>query len=321
MTDTDSHLTLDTSGPLGDRVFALHSGESLGPGMRRIALGQLDDAIELVGGGDDGHREDAVHEARKALKRLRALARLLRDELGEERYRLENATLRDVARELAGARDAEVLVETLEGLIERHPSATPADGFAALRAELVVERHLASQRLVGDASVTDQVAGELRAVRDRVGDWVGSDAGFDAVAPGLRRIYRQGGERYRQARRDPSAERLHEWRKRVKDLRHAGEVLAPAGRDRMSWVAKTADRLGETLGEDHDLAVLDDLVRDRRELFRSKRDRRALRGLIARRRAKLQRRAMRLGRELYRDGPDRFVARTARDWLASSAVS
>ena len=49
-----------------------------------------------------------MHETRKALKRLRALVRLLREELGEQAFERENAALRDVARRLAGARDAEV---------------------------------------------------------------------------------------------------------------------------------------------------------------------------------------------------------------------
>ena len=63
-----------------------------------------------------------VHETRKALKRLRALLVLLRPELGAKRYARENAALRDCGRRLAGARDAEVMLGTLDSLVRRDPS-------------------------------------------------------------------------------------------------------------------------------------------------------------------------------------------------------
>src|SRR3984957_14663502 len=71
------------------RRFAQLPGEPLRRALQRIALGQLDLAIELL--GDEGGRDArSIHETRKALKRLRALVRLLRDELGERRYRREH---------------------------------------------------------------------------------------------------------------------------------------------------------------------------------------------------------------------------------------
>ncbi|MCW3057232.1 MAG: domain containing protein, partial [Solirubrobacterales bacterium] len=106
-----------------ERQFALLPGELPVHGLRRMALGQLDLAIGLLGGGRPD--EKAVHEIRKALKRLRALVRLLRHELGEEAFARESAALRDAGRRLAGARDAEVLLDTLDSLLERHPGRLP----------------------------------------------------------------------------------------------------------------------------------------------------------------------------------------------------
>ena len=102
-----------------------------------MALGQLDLAIELLStarnGGPD---EDAVHETRKALKRLRALVRLLEPELGAQAFARENAALRDAGRRLAGARDAEVMVGTLDALIAAPPAqaGAPPRRAAAARA-------------------------------------------------------------------------------------------------------------------------------------------------------------------------------------------
>ncbi len=105
-----------------ERRFGLLAHERVGDGLRRATLAQLDIAIEaLQSGGATGVPRRHVHEARKALKRLRALIRLLRGRLGETAYERDSTTLRDAGRLLAGARDAEVLLSTLDELLERNP--------------------------------------------------------------------------------------------------------------------------------------------------------------------------------------------------------
>jgi hypothetical protein len=71
-----------------------------------------------------GDLNPAVHEARKDLKKLRAVLRLVRDDLGDAVYRSENVRFRDAGRMLSGARDAHVRVETLAALRERFDDAS-----------------------------------------------------------------------------------------------------------------------------------------------------------------------------------------------------
>jgi CHAD domain-containing protein len=239
---------------------------------------------------------------------------LLRDELGPEAYVLENGTLRDAAARLAGARDAEVLLKTLDSIRAKFPAGAQPDGVRALRAQLLDQRARASERLLSDAQAVQGALYDLYSVQVRVPGWVGQQADFDVLAPGLRRIYRQGRDRYRLARADPSIEHLHDWRKRVKDLRHAAELLAPANRAGIGSLARRADKLGELLGEDHDLAVLGEVVACRRELFATPRDSERLQRLIEVRRERVQERALKAGAKLYRRGPSKFLGRLERDW-------
>ena len=60
-----------------------------------------------------------VHAARKQIKRARAALRLLRGALAVLTYRREDAALRRAARALNSARDARVLLRTLEALRRR----------------------------------------------------------------------------------------------------------------------------------------------------------------------------------------------------------
>jgi CHAD domain-containing protein len=350
----------DTGASGLDREFALLAGERLGEGLRRIALGQVDLAIEMLGGAEGKPDEHAVHETRKALKRLRALLRLLRGELGETAFASENAALREIAARLAGARDSEVMLATLDALIARHRrKLARRGGVTRLRARLAAEHEAIERRTLGDEAALAEVLGRLHAFRARVVEWELADRGGSRlIEPGLTRIYGQGRSRYRRAARGKGdvARAMHAWRKRVKDLRYAAEMLqrrdraadgalgagsptaaarrgGAKGSGRRSgkgarrrrreaareaaWLrrlARRADGLGETLGEDHDLVVLATLIRDggrtRPEQPKiPRRSRKLLLKLIGRRRRRLRERALRAGERLYRRSPKRFVRR------------
>src|ERR671929_1828085 len=96
------------------RAYRLKEGEPLRDEIARVARGRIDNAIDELSGKTDSTPVEAVHEARKDMKKLRALLRLTRGELGEQVYSRENACFRDAARELAGQRDADVMLETLK---------------------------------------------------------------------------------------------------------------------------------------------------------------------------------------------------------------
>jgi CHAD domain-containing protein len=329
-----------------ERQFALLPGELPADGLRRIALGQLDLAIELLGGANGAPPDEhAVHETRKALKRLRALVRLLERELGAEAFARENQALRDTGRRLAGARDAEVMVSTLEVLLARHPRKLGRRrSLVKLRRRLVAEREAATARTLGDAAMRAGVLEELWAIRGRVAAWrLGGAGGLQQVEPGIERLYRQGRRRYRRAAnaKGDRGRALHEWRKRVKDLRYAAEMLdredpavrgkrrrGPAGGKAAKLIpelARDADRLGEALGEEHDLALLAERIREssRRGAGPARlgrRSRRAVLKVIARRRRKLRARTLGEGARLYRRKPKRFVGRVRRAYERAAII-
>ena len=339
-----------------DRELALDAQEPLAQGIRRMALGQADLVIELLHAQNGLLQENSVHEMRKALKRLRALVRLLRDELGEESFARENAALRDTARRLSAARDSEVMLATLDRLCEQSGGRlSRRTGVLELQVALRAEHDRIERITLGDQALRGRVLGDMLAFRDRALAWRLRERGAGLVEPGLLRVYRQGRRRFHvaaAAKKSSRVRAMHEWRKRVKDLRHQAEILrrrdessplaalAPGGRRarrrrarfdrdrrRLRRVAKRADNLGEALGEDHDLALLAELVRDSgnphaargRDLPRPpKATRRVLLREIRRRRRRLRRDALRLGARLYGPRPRRFAARVRRAYVSPS---
>jgi len=252
------------------RRFELAEGEPVAEGVRRIARGQLENIADHFDVSD----ERSVHEARKSFKRLRALVRLARNELGDETRRRENAAFRDAGRELSGARDARVMVETLDKL--------DPEAFGGLRTALREETPGQP-----DAAAVGRAVEDARA---RVETWpLGADASLE---PGLRRVRKRGRRAYKSARSEPSSEHLHELRKRTKDLWHAAQIL------RKRKLARDAHKLSDFLGDDHDLATLQ-AAAERHPTAMTAGERDRLDELVEGRRAKLQRTALKRAKQLY----------------------
>jgi CHAD domain-containing protein len=118
----------------------------------------------------------------------------------------------------------------------------------------------------------------------------------------------------RAARKDPSAENLHEWRKRVKDLWHATQIVRAAQPKRLKRVSRRAHKLADLLGDGHDLSMLRDYVETHPQCFENETSKRALVAVIDRRSNRLRDKALKRGRRLYKRPPKRFVRAIERGW-------
>ena len=287
--------------------YRLDARETLPQGIRRIVSEQLEGAVEGLRTATGDDRDRAVHDARKRLKKSRAVLRLVRDEVGKKTYERENQALRDAGRSLSASRDAAVLVETVDRLGEHVPLATRS--LAPLRAALEQRRRETAARALGEGGALAAAAEEIEEIRARVEGWQLRRDGFAALEDGLRRTYRRGSDRFAEAREDPTDERLHEARKRVKDLWYHARVLRPVWPGPMDQLVDATDELGDRLGEDHDLAVLADTVR---ALVREGADGGAgetALALVENRRAQLRSEIWPLGRRVYADKAKPFVRR------------
>jgi CHAD domain-containing protein len=300
-----------------DRSFRLHRHEPLPDGMRRIARGRLDEAAGKLAAATGETLAEAVHSTRKQLKRVRASVRLSRDAIGERTYEHEQLVLRSAGRRLAAGRDAQVLLDTLDDLRARHPDELPEHLLAPLRRRLDDERREAERALGGERA--REVLAALDKARERTAQWAFERDGFDALSPGLRRIYRRGRRAMRVAREDPSPDNLHAWRKRVKDLWHATQIVADAYPKRLDRFARRAHRLADVLGDGHDLHVLRAYVEAHPLALAHEPTRRALLSIIERRADSLRDKALKRGAKLYERKPAKFVSKIERGWTARTA--
>ena len=112
--------------------------------------------------------------------------------------------------------------------------------------------------------------------------------------------------------RDAATEALHAWRRHAKRYWHVLEIFEVINPARLAPMIGDARRLSDLLGEDHDLAMLAERIRTR-HVRPQTRDVALLRA-IEERRARLGRRASKVGSRVYADRAREVERRLQADW-------
>ncbi len=224
-----------------------------------------------------------------------------------------------MGRRLAESRDAAAMLESWDALARANQPLFVSDAFRQIRLQL-------QQRAAPDGEVhadfdaeLAEVLGELRALTQEMQHWKLSGKGFGLLANGLRRTYSDGVRDLARAERDASDELLHEWRKRVKDHWYHCQLLSPCWPDALESRADQLKQVADALGDDHDLAMMAQLMEREPDLFGAPETREQLQRCIQQRREQLQQRALRLGRRLYAEGAKALVTRMAAYWCIARA--
>ena len=150
-------------------AYRFEADESVREAIARCAREQLDKAVTELSEGIGEDPVAAVHAARKAVKKERSLLRLSRGAMSPQLRRRENRALAAAARGLSDARDAEVMIETVDQLADRYVGQLPEGAFHAVRIELELIRDRHRGQLTGSA-LDAQAVQERGAVRLRVDD-------------------------------------------------------------------------------------------------------------------------------------------------------
>jgi CHAD domain-containing protein len=272
--------------------------------VRLILEEQISTASRALQG--ENVSDESIHAARKCIKKARATLRLMRDAIPKTTYRRENAALRDAGRHVSAVRDAKVLIEALDALVEKEELSRAS--FKGLTAALEREREAA--RLSSSGARSGRLAARrgLNTVKRRVSSWSAAPIPWPTLRKSLGRVYSRGRKNLAEARTGTTPERLHEWRKEVKYLWHQLQVLAPLCPGPIGENADQLHRLSDYLGDHHDLSVLEEKAHHHRGVIRGKDSLNRFEGAIHRRRRALEEKAFVLGRRLYADRPAAFLS-------------
>ncbi|HEX5228942.1 MAG TPA: CHAD domain-containing protein [Bryobacteraceae bacterium] len=287
------------------------SGEGISEGLQRIVSEQLNCAIWHLAENPKS-LDEAVHEARKSLKKARSALRLMRASLGDE-YGKWNAALRDAGRKLSPVRDAQALIEMFDELNGKYRDKLGDRSLTGMRDGLVARKEQLS-RDFQRKRVRGNVLKTMRDVANRIRKWGVDEAGLQTLSRGFAATISRNREAFGNAYGDPTPESFHEWRKRAKDLRYHLGLVAKAWPPVLDGFADATKELEGKLGDDHNLVVLRNTILQKPDNFGKQEEIQAYLDVVDDRQRKIRAEAKILAARLYSDKPRVWRRRLERAW-------
>jgi len=292
-------------------AYRLERDESVIRGLKRVVRDEMKSAGTSLSGGRKTNRDEAMHGARKSIKKVRAILRLVSAELGGAHER-ENTRLRDVARRLSAFRDAFVIVETFDALKKKYRDEA-GDRLKSVRVALTQRRN-ETAKAADIATVLEEASVALRKAAKRVKTWPLQNDGYAAIGPGLEATYRAGRSALARVRKDPRPENFHELRKRVKDHWYHLRLLEDLWTRMMSASEKSLKDLETWLGNDHNLAVLRARIVTEPAFYGKQKDIDLTLELIDRYQKELRGQSLSLAERVFAETPREFTHRMKHLW-------
>jgi hypothetical protein len=286
-------------------AFILNPKQSIRQGLKHVVRKELRRAC----GHLEHTRETGVHEARKSVKKVRAVVKLLQL-VDEDVFDKDARRLRSAGQTLSILRDADAVIGTFDQVRRRFRQRLSEPAYGTMRRQLVGAKARLMRRAKADGSLA-HVVHTLGAVRRSVKRWrVPAIAASDCPRL-LMDSYRASRSAMEDARSSPSPSALHRWRRRVKTFWYqlrVAESLAPSLRGEI----RDFEQLETWLGEHHNLVVLQMAMADGVAFQRMPAQVRAMAALSITVQGELQRKAFRLGQRLLAERPKAFERRQRR---------
>ncbi len=247
--------------PAQEPGFSLGPGEPLGEGLRRLVREQIDAASDQLRGQAGSDPAEAVHEARKSFKAYAPRSGWRAISCSQTSMSVRSPTSETPADDSPARVTVRFCSRRWTASASAMRRTCPASGFSATREMLVAELRAAEGGHGQNAEAAQAVLKDVCLARRRLPEWRFQHDDIEALASGFERIYRNGRRAVRAAEADQSDEHFHEVRKRTKELWHSAEILSPVAPEQMAKLILLAHRLSDLVGDDHDLAVLAEHIR------------------------------------------------------------
>jgi CHAD domain-containing protein len=285
-------------------AFELHQRKHLEDELTKIVRRELGDSVDALTTEQGPAFEERIHEARKSVKKVRAVAALL-EQAGARPPRKDRKRLKSAARRLSRLRDSAAIVESLDRVRRHYPKRLPEHTYGILRRALISTRNRAAARAKRDGSVAT-AASRLAKTRRSAKRWSSSSIGVSDMVTVIVGSYRRSRKAMQRSRATELSATLHGWRKELKTLWYQLRLAKPLTTGVAPLIADL-ERLETDLGDDHNLVILGATLRGCRELRSLRAELRQIEGLAARMREPLRRRAFTLGGRLHDRTPTAFA--------------
>lgn len=300
-----------SASPAGDLMaFELYQQKHIEDELTKIARQQLRNAAHALTTSTDSQLGSAVYESRKSVKKVRAVAALLK-QAGAKLPRRDRRRMKSAARALSAVRDSAAIIDMFDRVRRRYPKQLREHAYGILRRGLVAARDRSEAGAQHDGVVAE-AAERLEKTRTSAKKWKSDAIKSRDVIAIVTVSYRRSRTAMTRARVTGQSATLHRWRKEVKTLWYQLRLIKPLTTGVAPLIAELK-RLETALGDDHNLVILAATLRGCHDLQSMRPDIRQIDRLAKRMRQPLRRRAFALGHRLHGRKPKAFAR-----WLRAS---
>jgi hypothetical protein len=290
--------------------FELHRRKHIEHELTKIVRKQLGKAAHALTTSAGTEFRSAVHESRKSVKKVLAVAAFLKQGHAKLPPR-DRKRLKSAARTLSRVRDSTAAIDTFDRVRRRYPKRLPEHTYGILRRRLVVARDRNEARAQRNGIVAE-AAERLERTRRSTKHWTSPPTNWSDAIAIVAASYRRSRNAMKRARLTGRSAALHRWRKDLKTLWYQLRLARPLTTGVAPFIAEL-NRLEAALGDDRNLVVLEATLRGCRDLRSMRAEAQQIARLAARMRQPLRRRAFALGRRIHVRKPEAFAR-----WLRAS---
>ncbi len=294
--------------------FAIDNQEELKEGITRVLIEQYGYIAEQTTIPED--IDTSVHEIRKALKRVRAILRLVRWDIGEELYQSENSRFRDLARQLSLVRDYHVIISYLAENFEADELKISEPGFIKLVEHLNKKKEDELKRLV-DSQALESIKEQMDLSAADIAEFPFEFLGPHTIRQGVSNSYSKCLNKISESQLKLSDHPLHELRKCVKYLLNQMILIQEVWPDFFKNYSTSLKQASDLLGDDHNLAETIKLVNELPEAILPKEEKESLTASFEKERDQLHQELWPLAGKLFTEDVQSFVKRITSYWLIS----
>ena len=227
-------------------AFELHHRKHIEDELAKIVRRQLRNTADALTTSDGSRFRSAVHESRKTVKKVRAVAAFL-TQAGAKLPRRDRKRLKSAARALSRIRDSAAIVDTFDRVRRRYPGQLPEHTYGIIRRSLVAARDRMRSPCAARRRSSPKRPGTWRRHASRQKSGQSPSIEWTGMVAILAASYRRSRDAMKRARETRQSATLHSWRKEVKTLWYQLRLAGPLD-DRRRAARCPAETTGDRTG-------------------------------------------------------------------------
>jgi CHAD domain-containing protein len=295
--------------------LSLREKENFSDGIHRILDALHDEGAKHILARSRQHI--SVHELRKNIKKIRAILRLIRHEIGNDKYHELNKLYRELAGEIAILRDDTSQIELLEGMRARVHNKSISRTISKAVNQVKKKRKKNFDDFYKEKR-HKKVYDHILNCKEEVQKLEINGNPDLVIMKSLKRIHSRARSAMEISGFMKSDEIYHYWRKQVKYLMYQMTILSIAWPAYFKAYISELNKLSSLLGKLHDLNLFNEHIHEERLIVLKPVQKRIMLKYIYRRRSDLKKKIEKIGAKVFSESSEAFCMRMYDFWLNST---